>query len=121
MCGKTASRCESCPDRQLALHLVLRLARRDAQLGLAEEAPARRQHDGGVDLLVDGPLGEIQADRGRIGLGLAALVVMDLEEDVGAGRQCAGGALGRQVGPAPGAQPQSWPDGMKGIPPGSRP
>ena len=48
--------------------------------------------------LSTGPLAKYRPIVGGVGLGLAALVVVDLEEDVGAGRQCPRRALGRSSG-----------------------
>src|SRR5262245_50757493 len=82
-------------DRHVSLDLMVRFARWNPQVGLGEEAGAWRQDHAAADLLVHGPLGEVQADRRDIPLRLAALVIVDLEEHVATGRQGPSRARGR--------------------------
>ena len=120
MCGMTADQVRVLVDRSAS-----RSPRSSAspagisRLGPAEEARSRGGSDHPArDLLVDRPLGEVEADRGGVGLGLAALVVVDLQQDVGPGGQVAADARrARRWGRLPGAQPPRPPDGMRPNPP----
>ncbi len=77
------------------------------------ERDETRENAGHADLFVDGGLGKIEADGGGVALRLAAFVVMNLEEDVGARRQIAGDAVGEAVGRFAGSPSIEFPLGQE--------
>ncbi len=81
-------------DVPACLDLDVGLARRQPEDVVGGVGPVKR--------LADRLLAEVDAQPRAVDLGLAAGMVMDLEEDVGAGRQGAADPVGQMVGHIPG-------------------
>ncbi len=69
------------------LDLMIRLPCGDQEVRSSEDKPREGGEPSPAHLLVDRGLGEVETDRGIVRLRLAAPMVVNLKQDVGAGRQ----------------------------------